>query len=157
MISANELPQPPHNTTTDGGDGGNGSQLPVTGMPTSYRAPPSPAQSEKINSVTAPSSAPGVQLQAPDSQVQHIWVVTGPAGCGKSTVGGNICQQLGLPFLEGDDVCGDILDSKLLLTIHTFILCCSTPEGGFPFKLTCGVVPSQKQQRKDGRRHSSDG
>lgn len=38
------------------------------------------------------------------SPIQHIWVVTGPAGCGKSTVGQAIRQELNLPFLEGDDV-----------------------------------------------------
>ncbi|KAJ5892505.1 gluconokinase [Penicillium tannophilum] len=37
------------------------------------------------------------------SPIQHIWVVTGPAGCGKSTVGQAIRQKLNLPFLEGDD------------------------------------------------------
>ncbi|KAJ5631271.1 gluconokinase [Penicillium longicatenatum] len=37
------------------------------------------------------------------SPTQHIWVVTGPAGCGKSTVGQAIRQELNLPFLEGDD------------------------------------------------------
>jgi gluconokinase len=36
--------------------------------------------------------------------LQHIWVVTGPAGSGKSTVGIHLHQQLGVPFLEGDDV-----------------------------------------------------
>jgi shikimate kinase len=36
--------------------------------------------------------------------IQHIWVVTGPAGCGKSTVGRMLQKELGLPFLEGDDV-----------------------------------------------------
>ncbi|KAI9932941.1 hypothetical protein ASPWEDRAFT_100230 [Aspergillus wentii DTO 134E9] len=35
--------------------------------------------------------------------LQHIWVVTGPAGCGKSTVGRGLQKQLGVPFLEGDD------------------------------------------------------
>ncbi|KAF7178120.1 hypothetical protein CNMCM7691_006785 [Aspergillus felis] len=35
--------------------------------------------------------------------IQHIWVVTGPAGCGKSTVGRILQKELGLPFLEGDD------------------------------------------------------
>ncbi|THC98939.1 hypothetical protein EYZ11_001576 [Aspergillus tanneri] len=35
--------------------------------------------------------------------IQHIWVVTGPAGCGKSTVGRGIQMALGVPFLEGDD------------------------------------------------------
>ena len=38
------------------------------------------------------------------SDVQHIWVVTGPAGCGKSTVGRALQAELGVPFLEGDDV-----------------------------------------------------
>ncbi|PWY80610.1 carbohydrate kinase [Aspergillus heteromorphus CBS 117.55] len=36
-------------------------------------------------------------------QIQHIWVVTGPAGCGKSTIGKAIQLALGIPFLEGDD------------------------------------------------------
>lgn len=38
------------------------------------------------------------------AHVQHIWVVTGPAGCGKSTVGNVLRTELGVPFLEGDDV-----------------------------------------------------
>jgi tRNA A37 N6-isopentenylltransferase MiaA len=36
--------------------------------------------------------------------LQHIWVVTGPAGSGKSTVGRYLQQELGVPFIEGDDV-----------------------------------------------------
>lgn len=36
--------------------------------------------------------------------LQHIWVVTGPAGCGKSTVGNVLRNELDVPFLEGDDV-----------------------------------------------------
>ncbi|KAJ5640540.1 Shikimate kinase [Penicillium herquei] len=39
------------------------------------------------------------------SEIQHIWVVTGPAGCGKSTVGQVLRNELNVPFLEGDDVC----------------------------------------------------
>lgn len=35
---------------------------------------------------------------------QHIWVVTGPAGCGKSTVGKALQEAFEYPFLEGDDV-----------------------------------------------------
>lgn len=34
---------------------------------------------------------------------QHIWLVTGPAGCGKSTVAKHIADSLGLPFIEGDE------------------------------------------------------
>ncbi|KAF5967485.1 thermoresistant gluconokinase [Fusarium coicis] len=33
---------------------------------------------------------------------QHIWLVTGPAGCGKTTVAGHLAQSLGLPYIEGD-------------------------------------------------------
>ncbi|KAF2094816.1 carbohydrate kinase, partial [Rhizodiscina lignyota] len=33
----------------------------------------------------------------------HIWVVTGPAGCGKTTVGQALANHLGVPYVEGDD------------------------------------------------------
>lgn len=39
-----------------------------------------------------------------DSSLQHIWIVTGPAGSGKTTVAKNLQAEMGLPFLEGDDV-----------------------------------------------------
>jgi ABC-type iron transport system FetAB ATPase subunit len=42
--------------------------------------------------------------QSKNTQMQHIWVVTGPAGCGKSTAGNVLRTHLGVPFLEGDDV-----------------------------------------------------
>ncbi|KAJ5183614.1 gluconokinase [Penicillium capsulatum] len=47
-------------------------------------------------------SPPSVMLPH-KSPVQHIWVVTGPAGCGKSTVGQVLRKELGVSFLEGDD------------------------------------------------------
>ncbi|MCJ1336044.1 hypothetical protein MMC09_001319 [Bachmanniomyces sp. S44760] len=34
---------------------------------------------------------------------RHMWIVTGPAGCGKSTVAEYLSQQLSIPYLEGDD------------------------------------------------------
>lgn len=34
----------------------------------------------------------------------HIWLVTGPAGCGKSTVAQHIADSLGMSYIEGDDV-----------------------------------------------------
>ena len=37
-------------------------------------------------------------------QMKHIWVIAGPAGCGKSTVAIHLARELNLPFLEGDDV-----------------------------------------------------
>ncbi|KAJ2991385.1 hypothetical protein NUW58_g2532 [Xylaria curta] len=36
------------------------------------------------------------------SKVPHIWLVTGPAGCGKTTVAQHISETLNLPYLEGD-------------------------------------------------------
>ncbi|KAJ9224412.1 hypothetical protein DTO169C6_3243 [Paecilomyces variotii] len=43
------------------------------------------------------------QTDMPPEKLQHIWVVTGPAGCGKTTVAKGLQEKLGLPFLEGDD------------------------------------------------------
>lgn len=37
-------------------------------------------------------------------ELQHIWIITGPAGCGKTTVAKGLQEELGLPFIEGDDV-----------------------------------------------------
>jgi gluconokinase len=34
----------------------------------------------------------------------HIWIVTGPAGCGKSTVAKFLADQYALKYIEGDDV-----------------------------------------------------
>ncbi|KAF2088864.1 carbohydrate kinase [Saccharata proteae CBS 121410] len=34
---------------------------------------------------------------------RHIWIVTGPAGCGKSTVAKFIAEQLNTPYIEGDE------------------------------------------------------
>ncbi|ORY66361.1 thermoresistant gluconokinase [Pseudomassariella vexata] len=33
----------------------------------------------------------------------HIWLVTGPAGCGKSTVAQHLSKELQLPYIEGDE------------------------------------------------------
>lgn len=35
---------------------------------------------------------------------QHIWLVTGPAGCGKTTIAQHIANSLSLPYIEGDEV-----------------------------------------------------
>lgn len=50
---------------------------------------------------------------------QHIWVVTGPAGCGKSTVGNVLRKELGIPFLEGDDVSTQVPECTTPYTPHT--------------------------------------
>lgn len=37
-------------------------------------------------------------------QPKHIWLLTGPAGCGKSTLGKYLANVLRVPFIEGDEV-----------------------------------------------------
>ncbi|KAK2782239.1 hypothetical protein FQN53_000158 [Emmonsiellopsis sp. PD_33] len=43
------------------------------------------------------------QDQQHPTDLQHIWIITGPAGCGKSTVGENLSKALNMDFLEGDN------------------------------------------------------
>ncbi|KAK1149402.1 hypothetical protein N8T08_006625 [Aspergillus melleus] len=83
MLSAGERPQPPL-----------GKNAAVLDM-----ARNASASKTSMNHTTTPM---WTEPPKPES-VQHIWVVTGPAGCGKSTVGRNIQQALQIPFLEGDD------------------------------------------------------
>jgi gluconokinase len=37
---------------------------------------------------------------------RHMWIITGPAGCGKSTVAQYLSKELSIPYIEGDDVSG---------------------------------------------------
>ncbi|KAK5691030.1 hypothetical protein LTR97_011681 [Elasticomyces elasticus] len=50
-------------------------------------------QPPTTNGTPHPSSRP---------QQKHIWVITGPAGCGKTSVAEYLHQQLQIPYLEGD-------------------------------------------------------
>lgn len=34
----------------------------------------------------------------------HIWLVTGPAGCGKTMVASHLAEALNIPYVEGDEV-----------------------------------------------------
>ncbi len=40
----------------------------------------------------------------PSTAYKHIWVITGPAGCGKTSVAEYLHQTFSLPYLEGDTV-----------------------------------------------------
>ncbi|KAJ5570152.1 gluconokinase [Penicillium hispanicum] len=83
MLSAGERPQPPPVT-------------PAIIDPSQVHV--MPGLERNVTSSTTPSHNSPKPMP-----VQHIWVVTGPAGCGKSTVGWALQKELELPFLEGDD------------------------------------------------------
>ncbi|KAG0639822.1 P-loop containing nucleoside triphosphate hydrolase protein [Tuber brumale] len=38
-----------------------------------------------------------------EARLRHIWIITGPAGCGKSSVADFLAKRLNLPYIEGDD------------------------------------------------------
>lgn len=38
-----------------------------------------------------------------ETPLRHIWIITGPAGCGKSSVADFLAKRLNLPYIEGDD------------------------------------------------------
>jgi predicted GTPase len=44
------------------------------------------------------------QLQLQQLHHRHMWIITGPAGCGKSSVAEYLAKELSLPYIEGDDV-----------------------------------------------------
>ncbi|TVY78258.1 putative gluconokinase [Lachnellula suecica] len=75
---------------------------PAMGQPTSPAAdllpiPTAPTSSTKMSAATNSMSNP------PKTKHNHIWLVTGPAGCGKSTVAQFIANAMNLPFIEGDE------------------------------------------------------
>lgn len=61
----------------------------------SSSTPMAPATSANT---TAPASS------APVPQHRHIWIITGPAGCGKTSVAEYLASYFTLPYLEGDAV-----------------------------------------------------
>ncbi|KAF1989283.1 carbohydrate kinase [Aulographum hederae CBS 113979] len=48
-------------------------------------------------------TSPSIKQYAPHPALRHVWVVAGPAGCGKTTVASYMSCELDLPYLEGDE------------------------------------------------------
>ena len=42
---------------------------------------------------------------------KHIWLITGPAGCGKTSVAEYLHEKMSFPYLEGDTVGGAFICS----------------------------------------------
>ncbi|GCB26544.1 probable gluconokinase [Aspergillus awamori] len=95
MLSAGERPQQP--AMTNAAAVVDSTRGPVSKSPLTNSVANSMWGSTSNNTTRSTPTAPQAE------QIQHIWVVTGPAGCGKSTVGKAIQQALNIPFLEGDD------------------------------------------------------
>lgn len=69
------------------------------------------ASSPKVTRLPAPSLSlsngactnGATPVHAPPAKEHHIWLVTGPAGCGKSTVAKYLANSLHWPYIEGDE------------------------------------------------------
>src|ERR1700743_2529414 len=55
----------------------------------------------------SPNYRTAVRVMQPEviPHLEHIWIIAGPAGCGKTTVAQYLAAELSLPYIEGDDVC----------------------------------------------------
>lgn len=58
----------------------------------------------EVSPAYSPAMSHRASSNSNSSIYKHIWLITGPAGCGKSTVANYIASSLHLPYLEGDDV-----------------------------------------------------
>jgi len=78
---------------------------------------------ESVGSLVAPSTSSASlrsmgkvhSRPAPRPSYRHIFIITGPAGCGKSSVAIHLAKQLDLPYIEGDDVCPPAFATSSLL------------------------------------------
>lgn len=51
-----------------------------------------------------PNTAKQINSTPDSPHHRHMWIITGPAGCGKSTIAAYLAKELSLPYIEGDDV-----------------------------------------------------
>ncbi|CAK7198285.1 hypothetical protein SEUCBS139899_000945 [Sporothrix eucalyptigena] len=63
----------------------------------------STAASSLTSTVTASHGSNRPSGRGRVGKCHHIWLVTGPAGCGKSTVAEHLAKSLNLPYVEGDE------------------------------------------------------
>ncbi|KAF2255728.1 hypothetical protein BU26DRAFT_512691 [Trematosphaeria pertusa] len=79
---------------------------PPQSTPAHYASAPTPPISSPGTPSNASSSAhaakPASNMTIPHHH--HILIVTGPAGCGKSTIAKFLASRYGFEYIEGDDV-----------------------------------------------------
>jgi len=75
--------------------------------PTSIGSPtPATADHLPLNTSASTQQINGLMSsnqQPKKTEHHHLWLITGPAGCGKSTVAQFIAKSLNLPYIEGDE------------------------------------------------------
>jgi len=64
---------------------------------------PLPPSSSNLTNGSSLSNGKTNKYNQPETQHHHIWLITGPAGCGKSTVAQFIAKTMNLPYIEGDE------------------------------------------------------
>ncbi|KAF7853368.1 hypothetical protein EAF04_010662 [Stromatinia cepivora] len=71
----------------------------------SNMAQPTPAMTDHlpISASSSTSNSLTGSSRQPKTGHSHIWLITGPAGCGKSTVAQYVANAMNLPYIEGDE------------------------------------------------------
>ncbi|KAF5870115.1 putative thermoresistant gluconokinase protein [Botrytis fragariae] len=71
----------------------------------SNMAQPTPAMPDHlpISTSSSSNSLTNGSSRQPKTGHSHIWLITGPAGCGKSTVAQYVAKAMNLPYIEGDE------------------------------------------------------
>lgn len=86
------------------------------------------------------------QKESRARSLRHVIVVTGPAGCGKSSVAEFLASAMGLPYIEGDNVCSHLIEKAHQQDMFTDSFYSSTVPQTFK---RCRVAPLS-QMTTDG-------
>ncbi|KND89453.1 putative gluconokinase [Tolypocladium ophioglossoides CBS 100239] len=76
--------------------------VPVNGQEPASAAPVPAASSKTSSSAKTNGVAHADGHANSHAQKHHLWLVTGPAGCGKTTVAEYLADALDVPYIEGD-------------------------------------------------------
>ncbi|EER39859.1 conserved hypothetical protein [Histoplasma capsulatum H143] len=78
---------------------------PATSIPLTLHPRHTPiSRCNSISNIPYPSQRATEQaMRTQNHDLQHIWIITGPAGCGKTTVAKSLSKKLQVEYIEGDD------------------------------------------------------